>query len=79
MAKLGFGVIENTLTFEEKGGVYQNCCNYHAAQKQQMKAAYKRTHQVEFSKTDHWVRVGGVIYNGITKEEFNKVIEEALQ
>lgn len=44
--------------------------------KEDIKKNYKLYKNVEFSKTNHYVRINGVCYNGISKEEFKKIIKE---
>lgn len=41
-----------------------------------MKNLYKKTGQVVFSETDHWVRVGNETFNGVSREEFKKIVGE---
>lgn len=40
------------------------------------KELYKRYREVEYSKTDNWVSIGGVVINGISKERMQKIINE---
>lgn len=61
------------------GKIYLNYEKIRNEQFKEMKARYKQTKQVEFSKTNHYVKVGGVVYNGISKEEFEQCIGEELQ
>ena len=39
------------------------------------KKLYLETHYVEYSTTDHWVKVGNKVINGICKKEMEKIIE----
>lgn len=40
------------------------------------KELYKKYREVEYSKTDNWVSIGGIVINGITKERMQKIINE---
>lgn len=40
------------------------------------KELYVKTKQVEYSKQDHYVTVGGVVINGINKADMQKIIKE---
>lgn len=40
------------------------------------KKLYKETGAVEYSKTDRWIKVGGVVINGVTKIEMERIIRE---
>ena len=40
------------------------------------KQLYIKTKQVEYSKQDHYVIVGGVVINGINKKEMQQIIKE---
>ena len=40
------------------------------------KELYVKTKQVEYSKQDHYVTVGGVVINGINKQEMQQIIKE---
>ena len=40
------------------------------------KELYKRYREVEYSKTDNWVSIGGVVINGISKERMQEIINE---
>lgn len=52
----------------------------HANAQDQMKeealAKWKATRKVEFSKMDHYVKIGGVIFNGLSRNDFEELIEE---
>ena len=40
------------------------------------KYLYQKTHEVEFSVSDNWVKVGGVVINGINKKMMLKILKE---
>lgn len=53
--------------------------SYSASRETDIKRAkelYVKTKSVEYSVMDHYVKVGGVIINGINREEMNKIIKE---
>ena len=44
--------------------------------KDKIRELWKATGKVEFSVTDHYVTVGGVTFNGVSRELFAKFITE---
>ena len=53
--------------------------SYSAAHSENIKKAlnaYKNGGAVQFSKMDHYVTIGGVVFNGINKEDFFNIIKE---
>ena len=64
-------------TFEE---ISPSFSSKHANAQDQMKeealARWKVTKRVEFSKNDHYVTIGGVVFNGLSKADFEELIEE---
>ena len=64
-------------TFEEISPAFSN---KHANAQDQMKeealARWKATRKVEFSKNDHYVTIGGVVFNSLSKADFEELIEE---
>ena len=64
-------------TFEE---ISPSFSSKHANAQDQMKeealARWKATKRVEFSKMDHYVKIGGVVFNGLSKSDFEELIEE---
>lgn len=44
--------------------------------KEEALAKWKATKRVEFSKNDHYVKIGGVVFNGLSKADFEELIEE---
>lgn len=41
---------------------------------QTIKRLWTQTNQVEFSKTDHWIKVGGIVFNGFTRKHFENIV-----
>ena len=64
-------------TFEEISPAFSS---KHANAQDQMKeealAKWKATKRVEFSKNNHYVKIGGVVFNGLSKADFEELIEE---
>lgn len=64
-------------TFEE---ISPSFSSKHANAQDQMKeealAKWKATKRVEFSKMDHYVKIGGVVFNGLSRNDFEELIEE---
>lgn len=63
------------LTFEISFG---EAVSYSALQAENIKKAleaYKNGGVVQFSKMDHYITIGGVVFNGINKAEFLALIK----
>ena len=63
------------LLFEQTFG---EAVSYSAAHSENIKKAleaYKNGGVVQFSKMDHYITIGGVVFNGINKAEFLALIK----
>ena len=40
----------------------------------EIKSLYAANKEVEFSVTDRWIRIGGQVFNGITRKRFEEIV-----
>lgn len=50
--------------------------SYHEAELKELKKLIKEGHEPEFAETNHWMRINGRVFNGVTRCLYERIVRE---